>query len=192
MKLPDVSDKLVTAGLIVVAESPEYFGEIIRGDYAKYGKLVRDIASSPSDRRHLLISRILAALLALSLARGALAWGPEGHRMVGDIAERFLAAETRAQIQKLLEAIEWRTVRPPAGTRSAKSRTGRRNQRHGVGQAARFLALRRRAALRRRGVLEVLQERPLRFRPARPPDRNPRRRAGAARQRNEALKWSCI
>jgi len=52
----------------------------------------------------LLISRILAALLALSLARGALAWGPEGHRMVGDIAERFLAAETRAQIQKLLEA----------------------------------------------------------------------------------------
>jgi hypothetical protein len=52
----------------------------------------------------LLISRVLAALLALSLATVALAWGPEGHRMVGDIAERFLAAETRAQIAKLLEA----------------------------------------------------------------------------------------
>jgi len=47
MKLPDVSDKLVTAGLAVVAESPEYFGEIIRSDYAKYGKLVRDIGFQP-------------------------------------------------------------------------------------------------------------------------------------------------
>src|SRR5438309_6296113 len=47
MKLPDVSDKLVTAGLIVVAESPEYFGEVIRSDYAKYGKLVRDIGFQP-------------------------------------------------------------------------------------------------------------------------------------------------
>jgi len=47
MKLPDVSDKLVTAGLIVVAESPEYFGEIIRSDYAKYGKLTRDIGFQP-------------------------------------------------------------------------------------------------------------------------------------------------
>src|SRR5438552_2810392 len=47
MKVPDVSDKLVTAGLIVVAESPEYFGEVIRGDYAKYEKLVRDIGFQP-------------------------------------------------------------------------------------------------------------------------------------------------
>src|SRR6266850_1844456 len=47
MKLPDVSDKLVTAGLAVVAESPEYFGEIIRSDYAKYGKLTRDIGFQP-------------------------------------------------------------------------------------------------------------------------------------------------
>ncbi len=47
MKLPEVSDKLVTAGLIVVAESPEYFGEVIRSDYAKYGKLVRDIGFQP-------------------------------------------------------------------------------------------------------------------------------------------------
>jgi tripartite-type tricarboxylate transporter receptor subunit TctC len=47
MKLPEVSDKLVTAGLIVVAETPEYFGEVIRSDYAKYGKLVRDIGFQP-------------------------------------------------------------------------------------------------------------------------------------------------
>jgi tripartite-type tricarboxylate transporter receptor subunit TctC len=47
MKLPDVSDKLVIAGLIVVTESPEYFGEIIRSDYAKYGKLTRDIGFQP-------------------------------------------------------------------------------------------------------------------------------------------------
>jgi hypothetical protein len=52
----------------------------------------------------LLIPRILSALFALSLAQGVLAWGPEGHRMVGDIADRFLTAETRAQIAKLLEA----------------------------------------------------------------------------------------
>ncbi|HEY6721756.1 MAG TPA: tripartite tricarboxylate transporter substrate binding protein [Burkholderiales bacterium] len=45
--LPDVSDKLVTAGLIVVTESPEYFGDLIRSDYAKYGKLVRDIGFQP-------------------------------------------------------------------------------------------------------------------------------------------------
>ena len=47
MKQPDVAEKLVAAGLIVVGESPEYFGEIIRSDYAKYGKLVRDIGFKP-------------------------------------------------------------------------------------------------------------------------------------------------
>ncbi|HEY6240531.1 MAG TPA: S1/P1 nuclease [Burkholderiales bacterium] len=52
----------------------------------------------------MLIPRILSALLAFSLAQGAFAWGPEGHRMVGDIAEQFLAVETRTRIAKLLEA----------------------------------------------------------------------------------------
>ena len=52
----------------------------------------------------MLIPRALSGLLALSLAHSALAWGPEGHRMVGDIAERFLSAETRARIGNLLEA----------------------------------------------------------------------------------------
>jgi tripartite-type tricarboxylate transporter receptor subunit TctC len=47
IKLPEVSEKLVAGGLIVVAESPEYFGELIRSDYAKYGKLVRDIGFHP-------------------------------------------------------------------------------------------------------------------------------------------------
>ena len=47
MREPDVSDKLVNAGLIVVGESPEYFAEILKSDYAKYGKLVKDIGFVP-------------------------------------------------------------------------------------------------------------------------------------------------
>jgi tripartite-type tricarboxylate transporter receptor subunit TctC len=47
MQLPDVSDKLASAGLIVVAATPEYFADLIRSDYAKYGKLVRDIGFQP-------------------------------------------------------------------------------------------------------------------------------------------------
>jgi tripartite-type tricarboxylate transporter receptor subunit TctC len=47
MKQPDVAEKLAAGGLIIVAEPPEYFGELIRGDYAKYGKLVRDIGFQP-------------------------------------------------------------------------------------------------------------------------------------------------
>ncbi len=46
-RLPDVADKLVSGGLIIVAESPDYFAKIIRSDYAKYGKLVRDIGFTP-------------------------------------------------------------------------------------------------------------------------------------------------
>jgi tripartite-type tricarboxylate transporter receptor subunit TctC len=47
MKQPDVVEKLAAAGLQVVAETPEYFGELIKSDYAKYGKLVRDIGFKP-------------------------------------------------------------------------------------------------------------------------------------------------
>jgi nuclease S1 len=50
----------------------------------------------------LLSPRVCCALLALFLARGALAWGPEGHRMVGDIAAGYLTAKTQAQISELL------------------------------------------------------------------------------------------
>ena len=47
LREPDVSDKLVNAGLIIVGESPEYFAELLRSDYAKYGKLVKDIGFTP-------------------------------------------------------------------------------------------------------------------------------------------------
>src|SRR5438132_862358 len=40
---PDVSEKLGNAGLTIVTESPEYFAEYLKRDYAKYGKLVKDI-----------------------------------------------------------------------------------------------------------------------------------------------------
>ena len=47
MSAPEVSDKLMNAGLDIVTESPEYFGEILRADYAKYGKLVKAIGFTP-------------------------------------------------------------------------------------------------------------------------------------------------
>ena len=47
MKSPDVADKMVAGGMVVVAESPKYFEELIKSDYAKYGKLVRDIGFKP-------------------------------------------------------------------------------------------------------------------------------------------------
>ncbi|HKB62669.1 MAG TPA: tripartite tricarboxylate transporter substrate binding protein [Burkholderiales bacterium] len=45
--LPDISEKLVGAGLIIVTESPEYFANLIKSDYAKYGRLTRDIGFQP-------------------------------------------------------------------------------------------------------------------------------------------------
>lgn len=45
--LPDVKDKLTSAGLIIVAEPPEYFTSTLRSDYAKYGKLIKDIGFKP-------------------------------------------------------------------------------------------------------------------------------------------------
>ncbi|HYY61176.1 MAG TPA: tripartite tricarboxylate transporter substrate binding protein [Burkholderiales bacterium] len=44
---PDVSEKLVNAGLTIVTESPQYFTEYLKRDYAKYGKLVKDIGYTP-------------------------------------------------------------------------------------------------------------------------------------------------
>jgi len=44
---PDVSEKLVNAGLTIVTESPEYFAEYLKRDYAKYSKLVKDIGFTP-------------------------------------------------------------------------------------------------------------------------------------------------
>ncbi len=45
---------------------------------------------------------ISCGLLALSLAHGALAWGPEAHRMVGDIAAAQLNAKANAKVLDLL------------------------------------------------------------------------------------------
>jgi len=45
--LPDVKEKLVSACLIVVTEPPEFFASTIKSDYAKYGKLIRDIGFQP-------------------------------------------------------------------------------------------------------------------------------------------------
>jgi tripartite-type tricarboxylate transporter receptor subunit TctC len=47
MLLPDVKEKLNSAGLIIVAEPPEFFGAAIKSDFAKYGKLIRDIGFQP-------------------------------------------------------------------------------------------------------------------------------------------------
>jgi tripartite-type tricarboxylate transporter receptor subunit TctC len=44
---PDVSEKLSNAGLTLVTESPQYFAEYLKRDYAKYGKLVKDIGYTP-------------------------------------------------------------------------------------------------------------------------------------------------
>jgi tripartite-type tricarboxylate transporter receptor subunit TctC len=40
---PDVAAKLTTAGLIIVNQTPEYFGTFLKSEYNKFGKLVRDI-----------------------------------------------------------------------------------------------------------------------------------------------------
>jgi hypothetical protein len=45
--------------------------------------------------------RVLPALFALSAP--AFAWGPEGHRVVGDIASRYLTAKAQGQVSELLE-----------------------------------------------------------------------------------------
>jgi tripartite-type tricarboxylate transporter receptor subunit TctC len=47
MKSPDVADKMIAGGMVVVTEPPQYFEEVIKSDYAKYRKLVRDIGFQP-------------------------------------------------------------------------------------------------------------------------------------------------
>ena len=47
MKHPDIVEKLTAAGLSMVYESPDYFAELIRTEYAKYGKLVKAIGFKP-------------------------------------------------------------------------------------------------------------------------------------------------
>ena len=47
MQQPDVNAKLVSAGLIVANESPEFFAKFLKAEYEKYGKLVREIGFKP-------------------------------------------------------------------------------------------------------------------------------------------------
>ena len=47
LTLPDVRDKLAAFGLEVHTESPEYFTDVIRRDFEKWGKLARDIGFKP-------------------------------------------------------------------------------------------------------------------------------------------------
>lgn len=47
MKLPEVRDRLVTLGLDVWTESPEYFGKLMKSEYDKYGNVARTIGLVP-------------------------------------------------------------------------------------------------------------------------------------------------
>jgi len=48
-------------------------------------------------------SRVICTSLGLLLAEGVFAWGPEGHRMVGEIASRHLDPKASAQVLELLK-----------------------------------------------------------------------------------------
>jgi tripartite-type tricarboxylate transporter receptor subunit TctC len=43
MGMADVREKIIAAGFAIDTGTPEYFAATIKSDYAKYGKLVRDI-----------------------------------------------------------------------------------------------------------------------------------------------------
>ncbi len=47
MMAPEVKDKIVNLGMSVAAESPEYFAQLLKSDYEKYGKLIRAIGFQP-------------------------------------------------------------------------------------------------------------------------------------------------
>lgn len=47
MKQPDIQKKLETLGLDLWTESPEYFGNLLKSEYDKYGKVARDIGLVP-------------------------------------------------------------------------------------------------------------------------------------------------
>jgi tripartite-type tricarboxylate transporter receptor subunit TctC len=47
MSFPDVREKMTLAGLDIVQQPPEFFGDVLRQDYARYGKLVKDIGFKP-------------------------------------------------------------------------------------------------------------------------------------------------
>jgi tripartite-type tricarboxylate transporter receptor subunit TctC len=47
MSTPEVKQKMSDLGMAVVAESPEFFAKLLKSDYDKYGKLIKDIGFQP-------------------------------------------------------------------------------------------------------------------------------------------------
>lgn len=47
MMSPEIKEQMVQYGLQVVNESPEYFTKVLKADYDRYGKLVKDIGYQP-------------------------------------------------------------------------------------------------------------------------------------------------
>jgi tripartite-type tricarboxylate transporter receptor subunit TctC len=47
ISLPEIRDKFLVDGYVVVTEPPEFFAATIKSDFAKYGKLIRDIGFQP-------------------------------------------------------------------------------------------------------------------------------------------------
>ena len=47
MRAPEVAEKLEAAGLIIRSESPEFFADVLKSDYDKYGNLVKAIGFVP-------------------------------------------------------------------------------------------------------------------------------------------------
>ena len=43
MSLPDIREKMIALGLDIANESPEFFVDLIKSDYVKYGKIIRAI-----------------------------------------------------------------------------------------------------------------------------------------------------
>ena len=46
-RAPEIAEKLMSAGLNIVTEPPEYFSALLKDDFLKYGKLVKDIGFQP-------------------------------------------------------------------------------------------------------------------------------------------------
>jgi tripartite-type tricarboxylate transporter receptor subunit TctC len=47
MSFPDVREKMTQSGLDVVQQPPGFFGDVLRQDYARYGRLAKDIGFRP-------------------------------------------------------------------------------------------------------------------------------------------------
>jgi len=55
-----------------------------------------------ASKSHAVFAPLLVVLL-LAVSRLACAWGPEGHRIVGDIAQRFLSPQATLEVERLLQ-----------------------------------------------------------------------------------------